>query len=134
MIVDSSALIAVLRDEPDAPAFAAALAEAAEPRLMSAANWLEAAIVIDGSRDPVASARFDQLCRRAGIELAEVTASQALLARKAYQDYGKGSGHPAGLNYGDCFSYALARETGERLLFKGDDFTHTDVQPYPIEG
>lgn len=130
MIVDSSAVIAVLRDEADAAVFAAALTDSAEPRLMSAASWLEAAIVIDGSRDPVASARFDHFCRRASIELVEVTASQAALARRAYQDYGKGSGHPANLNYGDCFSYALARETAERLLFKGQDFARTDIQPY----
>jgi ribonuclease VapC len=99
MIIDTSALIAILRDEPEAPLFARAIQSAATRRL-SAANYLEAAIVIDGSRDPIASRRFD-----------------------------KGSGHPAGLNFGDCFAYALARATGEPLLFKGDDFTHTDVRP-----
>ena len=132
MIVDSSAVIAVLRAEPDAEAFAAALAQASEPKRMSAASWLEAAIVIDGSGDPVASARFDTFCRRAGIELVEVTGAQAALARAAYRSFGKGSGHPARLNFGDCFSYALARESGERLLFKGGDFAATDLEAYPL--
>jgi ribonuclease VapC len=132
MIVDSSALIAILRDEPDAPRFAAALADADEPRRMAMPNWLEAAIVIDGSRDPIASARFDALCTRAGIEIVAATADHGRLARQAYRDYGKDSGHPAQLNFGDCFAYALARETGERLLFKGSDFSRTDIAPWPL--
>lgn len=131
MIVDSSAVIAVLRAESDAPRFAAALA-ADEPKRMSAASWLEAAIVIDGSRDPVASARFDTFCRRAAIERVDVTPAQADLARQAYRDYGRGSGHAAALNFGDCFSYALARESGDRLLFKGNDFSLTDIEAVPL--
>lgn len=128
MIVDTSALIAILRDEPEAPACARAI-EAASRRRVSAANFVEAAIVIDGSRDPVASRRFDDLLREAQAEIEPVTEAQARIAREAYRDFGRGSGHPARLNFGDCFAYALARTTGEPLLFKGDDFTHTDVIP-----
>lgn len=128
MIVDTSALIAILRDEPEAPVIAQAIEEAAE-RAISAANWLEAAVVIDGSRDPVASRRFDELLDIARIMVAPVTEHQARIARAAYRDFGRGSGHRAGLNFGDCFAYALAKDTGEPLLFKGRDFVHTDVVP-----
>jgi ribonuclease VapC len=128
VIVDTSALIAILRDEPEAPACARAI-EAASRRRISAANFVEAAIVIDGSRDPVASRRFDDLLREAQAEIEPVTEAQARIAREAYRDFGRGSGHAARLNFGDCFAYALARTTGEPLLFKGDDFTHTDVIP-----
>lgn len=128
MIVDTSALIAILRDEPEASVMAHAIEEAAERRI-SAANWLEAAAVIDGSRDPVASRRFDELVDVARIAVVPVTEAQARIARAAYRDFGKGSGHPAGLNFGDCFAYALAKDTGEPLLFKGRDFVHTDVVP-----
>jgi ribonuclease VapC len=128
VIIDASALIAILRDEPEAGPCARAIAEASQRRI-SAANFLEAAIVIDGSRDPIASRRLDDLLREGQIEIAPVTEMQARLAREAYRDYGRGSGHLARLNFGDCFAYALARETGEPLLFKGDDFAHTDVTP-----
>lgn len=126
MIIDASAVIAILRDEPEAEGCAAAI-EAASGRRISAANFVEAAIVIDASRDPVASRRLDDLLREAQIAIAPVTEAQARIAREAYRDYGRGSGHPARLNVGDCFAYALARETGEPLLFKGEDFIHTDV-------
>jgi ribonuclease VapC len=128
VIVDASALIAILRDEPEAPAMAQAIEEATQ-RQISAANWLEAAAVIDGSRDPVASRQFDDLIGVARILVAPVTEQQARIARAAYRDFGKGSGHPARLNFGDCFAYALAKDTGEPLLFKGRDFTHTDIVP-----
>jgi len=128
MIVDTSALIAILRDEPEAAACAEAI-EAAPHRRMSAANFVEAAIVIDGSRDPVASRRFDDLVNEAQLIIEVVTEVQARIAREAYRDFGRGSGHPARLNFGDCFAYALARATGEPLLFKGDDFGHTDIAP-----
>src|SRR6516164_7993183 len=128
MIIDSSALIAILRDEPEAMTCARAI-EAASHRRISAANFLEAAIVIDGSRDPVASRRFDDLVREAQLVVEPVTEAQARIAREAYRDFGRGSGHPARLNFGDCFAYALARLSGEPLLFKGDDFTHTDITP-----
>ena len=126
MIVDTSALIAILRDEPGARAFAVAIADA-DRRRVSAANYLEAAIVIDGSRDPIASRRFDDLLREGGIAVEPVTEEQAKVAREAYRDFGRGSGHAARLNFGDCFAYALAKTTGELLLFKGDDFLHAGI-------
>ena len=129
MIVDASALIALLRGEQDAPRFARALASRAESKRLSAANFLEAAIVIDGSRDPIASRRLDELIAKTGIAIEPVTAEQAEIARAAYRDFGKGV-HPAGLNFGDCFAYALAKVTGEALLFKGDDFARTDLRAW----
>lgn len=128
MILDSSALIAILRSESDAAVFADAIAEA-DIRRLSAANFVEAAALIDGSRDPIASRRFDELLREATVQIEAVTAKQAQFAREAYRDFGRGSGHAAKLNFGDCFAYALAKDTGEPLLFKGDDFRHTDVIP-----
>ena len=127
MIIDSSALIAILRSEPDAVDYARAIADASARRI-SAATFLETAVVIDGSRDPIASRRFDDFLQAAQITIEPVTAAQARIARDAYRDYGKGRGHPAQLNFGDCFSYALARDSSEPLLFKGDDFTHTDIE------
>ncbi len=127
MILDTSAVIAILRDEPDAEQFAAAI-EAAAQRRMSAVNYVEAAAVIDGSRDPIASRRFDDLMREAGVTIEQVSVRQARIARGAYRDFGKGSGHPAKLNFGDCFAYALAKEMSEPLLFKGNDFPHTDIE------
>ena len=126
MIVDTSAIIAILRDEPKALPCAQAIARATERRV-SAVTFVEAAVVIDASRDPVATRRFDDFMREAGISVEAVTKVQAQIARDAYRDFGKGSGHPAQLNFGDCFAYALARETGESLLFIGDDFRHTDI-------
>ena len=126
MIVDSSAIVAILNDEPDARPFVAAISGASRP-VMSAGNYLEAGIVIDRSRDLVVSARLDALLTELEIKIASVTASQAKLARQAYRDFGKGSGHPARLNYGDCFAYALAMERGEALLYKGDDFAHAGL-------
>jgi ribonuclease VapC len=126
MIVDSSALLAILRAEPEMLACARAIEDAARRRI-SAANFLETAIVIDGSRDPVASRRLDDLIRAADLAIEPVTEAQARIAREAYRDFGKGSGHPAQLNFGDCFAYALAKVTGEPLLFKGNDFSQTDI-------
>lgn len=128
MIVDASAVMAILRDEPAAAACAGAIAEAPVCR-MSAANFVEAAIVIDGSRDPIASRRFDDLIREAQITIEPVTETHARLAREAYRDFGRGTGHPARLNFGDCFAYALAKSIREPLLFTGSDFSHTDVMP-----
>ena len=130
MIVDTSALVALLRGEDDSPRFARALAARGESKRMSAANFLETAIVIDGSRDPVASRRLDDVVAKANLTIEPVTAKQAHIARAAYRDFGKDSGHPARLNFGDCFAYALARATGEPLLFKGEDFGFTDIRPY----
>ncbi len=94
---------------------------------MSAANYLEAGIVIDGGRDAVASSRLDIILERLSVEIVPVTQSQAKIARQAYRDFGKASGHPAKLNFGDCFAYALATERGEPLLYKGDDFAHAGL-------
>jgi len=127
VIVDASALVAVMRDESDAAAFTDAMATASRLRI-SAVNFVEAAIVIDGAREPVASRRFDEFVKKMGIEVEAVTPDQAQIARQAYRDFGKGSGHPAKLNLGDCFAYALAKTTGEALLFKGTDFIHIDVK------
>lgn len=127
MIVDSSAIIAILRAEPDAARYARAL-EDAPIRRVSVANWLEAAIVVSDPADPVTGRRFDEFVREAELIVEPVTASQAKIARNAYRDFGKRSGHPARLNFGDCFAYALASESVEPLLFKGDDFGHTDLR------
>lgn len=126
MIIDTSALVAILRQEPDARLYAKAL-ESSPVNRISAGTYLEAAIVVDRARDPLVSRRLDELIAEAQIQIEPVTPSQARIARDAYRDFGKGSGHPAGLNFGDCLAYALARELGEPLLFKGDDFGHTDV-------
>jgi ribonuclease VapC len=128
MIIDTSALVAILRDEPEAEICARAIESAAERRV-SAVNFVETAVVIDGSRDPIASRRFDDLLREAQVLIDPVTEIQARLARDAYRDFGKGSGHSARLNFGDCFAYALAKTTGEPLLFIGADFGHTDILP-----
>ncbi|WP_404445334.1 type II toxin-antitoxin system VapC family toxin [Microbacterium marinum] len=126
MIIDTSALIALLQNEASAEAIDVAT-ESATWRGISAATLLEAAIVADGTSDPVRSARFDALVAGLDIEVVPLTAAHAAIARQAYRDYGRGSGHPAKLNFGDCFSYALAKERGEPLLYVGDDFAHTDI-------
>jgi ribonuclease VapC len=133
VIVDTSALIAILRDEADAKTFAVAIA-GADRRRLSAANYVETAIVIDGSRNPIASRHFDDLLREAEIVIEPVTEEQARIAREAYRDFGRGSGHPAGLNFGDCFAYALAKALREPLLFKGGDFVHTGIAGSTLEG
>jgi ribonuclease VapC len=127
LIVDASALVAILLQEPEAKALTRALGVATFKGL-SAASYLETAVVIDGRGDPVASRQVDNLIARSSIQIEPVTASQALIARAAYRDFGRGSGHPAKLNFGDCFSYALAKTLDEPLLYKGDDFGHTDLR------
>ncbi|MGC1440351.1 MAG: type II toxin-antitoxin system VapC family toxin [Burkholderiaceae bacterium] len=124
MIIDSSAIIAILFDEVDATSFANAIALAPSCRI-SAANYVEAAVVVD-SQSVTGGQQFDALIRRAGITIEPVSEEQARLARQAYADFGKGR-HSAALDFGDCFSYALAKATREPLLFKGDDFSKTDV-------
>lgn len=128
MIVDTSALIAIVRQETDARLYELAL-ESSPVNRISAATWLEATIVIDRLGDPLLSRRLDELLATAALVVEPVTASQARVAREAFRDFGRGSGHAAGLDFGDCFAYALARESGEPLLFKGDDFAQTDI-PY----
>jgi ribonuclease VapC len=125
MIVDASAILAILMGEPDAPRFASMLAHSGK-RAMSALNWLEAAIIIDRRGGPEARNDFDNFFARAGIEIVPVTRELAGLARQAYNDWGRRE--PAWLNMGDCVAYALARQRGEPLLFKGNDFSQTDIE------
>jgi ribonuclease VapC len=127
MIVDSSALVAILKREPEQEAFSALLESTKDVR-MSAATYFETAIVIDSLRDSLMSNLLDDIIERSKIVIEPVTAAQAKIARQAYRDYGKGSGSPANLNFGDCLTYALARDKREPLLFKGDDFGHTDLR------
>jgi len=126
MIVDASAIVAILRNEPEADAFAEAIT-AAEVRRVSAVSYVETAAVIEGGRNPIASRRFDDFFREASFTIEAVTVLQARIAREAYRDYGKGSKHPAQLNLGDCFAYALAKSMDEPILFKGRDFGYTDL-------
>jgi ribonuclease VapC len=126
VIVGTSALIAILRQEPEALEFSRILAAAERPQV-SVANFVEAGVVVDGARNPIVSRELDDFIRLAGIEILPVTVEQGRLAREAYRDFGRGSGHPAKLNFGDCFAYALAKESGEALLYQGNDFAETDV-------
>ena len=125
MVIDTSAVLAVLLAEPDGPDFAGAIATA-ERRLMSAASFLETAIVIDSQLGAAAGRQLDVFADRAGLTVVPVSLDHVRIARQAYADYGKGH-HPAGLNFGDCFAYALAKAAGEPLLFKGTDFAATDI-------
>jgi ribonuclease VapC len=125
MIVDSSALLAIVFNAPEAPALLDALVDASQPR-MSTANWLELAMLIEERGGRLASLRFDEFFRATGIELIAVDAAQASAARIAWRHFGRNR-HSARLNFGDCFAYALAKETGEKLLFQGDDFARTDI-------
>ena len=131
MIVDTSALVAIILGEQDGPDFAAAL-EAAPVCRISAGTYVELSVVIDRARNALVSRRLDQILEEARFVIEPVSASQARIAREAYRDFGqgsgKGSGHAARLNLGDCFAYALARELGEPLLFMGDDFDQTDIE------
>jgi ribonuclease VapC len=127
VIVDTSALIALLKAEPGADAILSLLEAARGTARISAANYLEAGIVVDRHLSQADAARLDELISDFDIGVADLTAGQALLARQAYRLFGKHSGHPAKLNFGDCFAYALAREADEPFLFKGDDFAKTDI-------
>ena len=126
MIVDSSALLAVILEEPDADRYLRAMES--RPGRISAASWVEVGIVAD-ARSPRIGGEVDVLIDDLQLEVVPLTRRQAAIARRAHRRYGRGSGSPAKLNFGDCLAYALASETGEPLLFKGDDFTHTDVVP-----
>lgn len=127
MIADTSAIMAILTDEDDAARYARAIATA-DTRRLSAGSYLECGIVLDSQRDPIISRALDEFLDEAGLVIEPITEHQARLARAAYADFGKGSGHPAGLNFGDCLSYALATDLREPLLWKGDDFTHTGIR------
>jgi ribonuclease VapC len=126
MVIDSSALIAILSAESEAESFTEAIA-LDSVRLLSAASLLETAIVIESRYGSVGGQKLDLLLEKAQIRVESVTVEQISVARFAYQSYGKGK-HKAGLNFGDCFAYALAKVTGENLLCKGDDFSQTDLQ------
>jgi ribonuclease VapC len=126
MVIDSSALVALLLAEPETEAFVSAIA-AATVRLLSTASYLETGIVMTARVGPLARAKLDELIAELSVLLVPFTPEQAQLALNAFQRYGRGSGHPAGLNYGDCFTYALAKLTGEPVLFKGYDFSRTDL-------
>jgi ribonuclease VapC len=125
MVVDSSAILAILLNEPDAQPLRAAF-DVDQTRLLSAASLLEAAIVIESRKGDAGSQALDLLISKSQIRIAAVDANQVDEARRAWRRFGKGR-HAAGLNFGDLFSYALSRTTGEPLLFKGEDFTRTDV-------
>jgi ribonuclease VapC len=127
VIADTSAIIAILTEDDDAAVYAQAVA-GADVRRLSAASYLECGIVLDSQRDPIISRGLDDLLQEAEFVIEPVTERQARLARQAYADFGKGSGHPAGLNFGDCLTYALALDLREPLLWKGDDFGHTGIQ------
>ena len=126
MVIDSSALIAILFSEPEALAFARSIADASR-RLLGAFNALETGIVVEARKGEVGGRELDLLIHRAQIQIVAMNADQAELARAAWRKYGRGN-HPAGLNIGDCCAYALAKYSGESLLFKGGDFSQTDIQ------
>ncbi len=127
MVVDTSALVAILLDESDADRFARA-SGGAPIRLLSAVTRVEISCVIEGRKGEIGRADVDVMLRDGGFEIVGVTPQQAEIAVDAFRRFGKGR-HRARLNLGDCFSYALAVATGHRLLFKGDDFSHTDIRP-----
>jgi ribonuclease VapC len=127
MVIDTSALVAILQDEPERRAFNE-LIEAAAHRRLSTASFVELSIVVEARRGAEGIRDLDLFLATASIELVALDAAQARLAREGFRRFGKGR-HPAGLNLGDCFSYALARALGEPLLYKGDDFLRTDVRP-----
>jgi ribonuclease VapC len=127
VIIDTSVIIAIMKNEADAEDYRQRLAMRDDSAKISAASYLEAAIVVDRAEKAILSERLDQLLAEEKIDIVPFTAAQSRIARAAYRQYGKGSGHPAQLNFGDCFAYALAKDSGEALLFKGDDFSRTDV-------
>jgi ribonuclease VapC len=125
VILDTSALIAILYDEPERAQFAQLIHDAEICRI-SVVSFVELSMVVESQLNPEAARQVDMLFRRVGIVIEPVTVEHGYLARQAFLDFGKGR-HKAGLNFGDCFAYALARATGESLLFKGNDFSRTDV-------
>jgi len=131
MVIDTSALLAILQDEPERRTFTEAI-EAAETRSISAATFVETSIVIEARYGAEGLRDLDALIATAAIALVAVDADQAQIARTAFSRFGKGR-HQAGLNYGDCFSYALAKALGETLLYKGSDFSHTDLPLFAVE-
>jgi ribonuclease VapC len=127
MIIDTSVIIAILQVEEDYRELGKAIIDCAGARKMSSSSYLEASIVVDRNASSEVAAQLDILIAQMEIDIVPFTAAQSRIARAAYRQYGKGSGHPAQLNFGDCFAYALAKDSGEALLFKGSDFSQTDV-------
>ena len=127
MIVDTSAIIAIVKQETEWEVLAEKLDKTDGP-LISAATFVELSVVVERFKNPALNRRLDEIIEYFEIEIEPFTATQAKIARLAYRDYGKGSGHPANLNFGDCFTYALARDKREPVLYKGDDFVHTDLR------
>ena len=128
MIVDSSAIVAMLLAESGFEEIVDKLLQTKSAPKMGSPNSLETTIVVDGKRDPLLVGRFEEVIEKFNIEIVPFTPEHAEIARKAYGNFGKGSGHPAQLNFGDCMAYALARGEREQLLFVGNDFTHTDIE------
>ncbi|MDZ4111919.1 MAG: type II toxin-antitoxin system VapC family toxin [Brevundimonas sp.] len=132
MIIDTSALVAIIRSESDGQNYFEVLRDAVEsdiPLRISAVSLFELYLVIDKERNERLSGAADEVLAQFPLEVVSIDREHAVTARVAHQRFGRGSGSAARLNFGDCFSYALARETGEPLLFKGNDFSHTDVEP-----
>ena len=126
MIIDTSALVAILYNEPEAPLYERAIGQAQQTK-MSVANYLEATMVVEGRSGPAKGLELERYVKREEIELVPVTLDQVKIAQQAWRKFGKGNDPAAALNYGDCFAYALARTSGEPLLFKGNDFSQTDI-------
>ena len=126
--VDSSAIIAIVRREPEADRLEDVLL-GADRALMSAATYVELGAVVDRGGSAAGSIELDEVLDSLGVSIVDFTAAQARIARVAYTKFGRGSGHSAALNFGDCFAYAVARDAGVSLLFKGNDFSSTDVDP-----
>lgn len=132
MVLDTSAILAILQNEPERRKFNEAI-EAAETRSLSTASFVECSMIVESRRGPDGTRDLDLFIARAQIALVSVDEDQAHLARHGFQKFGKGR-HPAGLNFGDCFSYALAHALDDNLLFKGNDFSQTDVKCHPASG
>ncbi|HEV7672021.1 MAG TPA: type II toxin-antitoxin system VapC family toxin [Thermoanaerobaculia bacterium] len=130
MVIDTSALVAILQDEPERHVFNEAI-EAATSRKISVASFVESSLVIESRQGAEGLRELDFFLEQAGISQVAVDAEQGKVARRAFSQFGKGR-HPAGLNYGDCFAYALAKVLGEPLLFKGNDFSKTDITPFEM--
>jgi ribonuclease VapC len=132
MVIDTSAVLAILQDEPERREYNEAI-EAADSRLVSVASFVEISIVVEARYGADGVQHLDRFLDRAGVKLVPVDSEQGKLARQAFSRFGRGR-HRAGLNFGDCFSYALAQALGEPLLYKGEDFSHTDVSSYERPG
>ncbi len=131
VVVDSSAILSILLAESGSDEILTAISS--NDCSMSVGNYLESAIVVDSTKDPIAMRKFDAFIKASGIEIIPIDFKQVDIARVAYRDYGKGTGHPARLNFGDVFAYALASATNRELMCKGDDFVKTDIAIFNLE-